>query len=149
MMWTPEWIVEPRADLHVVADRGEGMDVDVVGQLGGGADGGQRADADAAAGGAAGGSGQSPGRRPGGRRPPGSRATPLGVNAAGRSTAAARQAARLRLLLLAVDQRDLARLGVAQRRGPVNHQVARAEQPSLDQRRQLGKSRLHDWESFP
>ena len=53
------------------------------------------------------------------------------------------------VLLGLVDQRDLARLGVAQRCGAANHQLAVANDLPTDQRRKLGKSGLHDADSFP
>ena len=53
------------------------------------------------------------------------------------------------VLLGLIDQRDLARFGVAQRGGADDQQLAVADDLPADQRRKLGKGGLHVADSFP
>ena len=147
-MCTPEWIVAPVADGHVVADGRQRINVDVRAELRRGADDGQGADAGAAAAATRlevsdhGGEG------------------PMGVHDLDgghprRSDRLRddrrRRATRLEALLLVppVDQGDLSGLGIAQGGGPFDHQVAAADQTAIDHGRQLRESCPHTPESFP
>ena len=136
------------ADGHAVADGGERMDVDVAADRGGRADGGQRADADS----------RRRGRRAemahDGRKRPCTSSTwmagsPSGTNPRGATTAAAAALLQQMGLLDLVDQRDLARLGIAHGGGAEDHQLAVANELPTDQRRKLGKGSLHGRDSFP
>ena len=130
MMWTPEWMVEPRRS-HLVADGGQRIDVDVGGHFGRGADAGQRTDAD---------SGRwRPGMEEGHHQGEGA----VGVvdQDGGQSRGAEPRAARSRPWpgrrrgsdsAPPIDEGNLARLGIAQRGRPFDHQVAAAEQLALD-----------------
>ena len=72
-----------------------------------------------------------------------------GVKLRGATTAAAAAILQTMVLLGLVDQRDLAGFDLSQRSGAANHQLAVANDLTLDQRRKLGKSGLHDADSFP
>jgi hypothetical protein len=50
---------------------------------------------------------------------------------------------------VAVDKRNMAGLGVAQGGSALDQNIFIAEKPTLDQRRQLAQSSLHDADSFP